>query len=545
MMSRRSRLAIVLALLVPALAAAQEFTEFNLGVGTLPWNVTYGPDGNIWWTEYNAGKIGTLVPSTGAVTEFPLPSSSSNPIGIASGPDGNVWFTEESGNAIGRITPAGTITEFSIPHSGSYPIGIVTGPDGNLWFAEYSGLSIGRITAAGVITEFSLPVTGAGPEYLAVGPDGNIWFTEQNANKIGVMTTSGSLLAEYPVPSGASGPAQLAAGPDGNVWFTEYNTGKIGRVSTAGVIAEFVLPNTPAQPMGITGGADGNVWFADNSGFIGSITPAGAVTEYGIPTLGGEPNGIASDASGNLWFTEVTGAKIARFTLPPACAAPGPPVLNVNGAASASINAGDTYTLAWTDTLAAAGEPGQYEVKVSADGGTTYTHVTTVAATTYQHTTIANDAGRTFLFTVTAEPDCGPSADAAVSTPVTLTVNAPTTGCTPSDTTLCLNSARFQVQVTWTDFQGNTGTGHVVPGVSSDDSGIMWFFGPSNWELLIKVLNGCVVNGHYWVLGAASTNVQYVITVTDTQSGAVRQYSNPLGTASPAITDASAFLACP
>jgi hypothetical protein len=111
--------------------------------------------------------------------------------------------------------------------------------------------------------------------------------------------------------------------------------------------------------------------------------------------------------------------------------------------------------------------------------------------------------------------------------------------------TLCLQGGRFNVSVQWTDFQGNTGFGSVVSGASSTNSGVMWFFSPSNWELLIKVLNGCGVNGHYWVFGAAATDVEYTIQVTDTQTGEVRTYTNPLGTTSPAITDAAAFAACP
>ena len=46
------------------------------------------------------------------VIEFPVPESNSSlPISIASGPDGNLWFTEPAANKIGRITtgvPDGT-----------------------------------------------------------------------------------------------------------------------------------------------------------------------------------------------------------------------------------------------------------------------------------------------------------------------------------------------------------------------------------------------------------------------------------------------------
>jgi plastocyanin len=125
-------------------------------------------------------------------------------------------------------------------------------------------------------------------------------------------------------------------------------------------------------------------------------------------------------------------------------------------------------------------------------------------------------------------------------------VNIPVaTTCTADSNTLCLNGGRFQVRAQWTDFQGHTGLGNVVPGVSSDSSGLFWFFNSNNWEMLVKTLNGCGVNAHYWVFGAATTNVQYTLTVTDTQSGQVKTYSNPLGTSSPAITDSGAFSTCP
>jgi hypothetical protein len=117
-------------------------------------------------------------------------------------------------------------------------------------------------------------------------------------------------------------------------------------------------------------------------------------------------------------------------------------------------------------------------------------------------------------------------------------------GCTPDANTLCLNNGRFEVIVQWTDFQGNTGLGNVVP-FGSSDSGLMWFFNSNNWEMLVKVLNGCGLNNHYWVFAALTTNVQYTIQVTDTATGQILQYSNPLGNPSPAITDAAAFATCP
>ncbi len=86
------------------------------------------------------------------MTEFPVPSPSSYLLGdITAGPDGNLWFTEfESASGtgqIGRITPGGQVTLFPLPMSGSKPGGITAGPDGNLWFTDAGLGQIGRITS--------------------------------------------------------------------------------------------------------------------------------------------------------------------------------------------------------------------------------------------------------------------------------------------------------------------------------------------------------------------------------------------------------------
>ncbi|HUP24375.1 MAG TPA: hypothetical protein VNB06_15695 [Thermoanaerobaculia bacterium] len=115
--------------------------------------------------------------------------------------------------------------------------------------------------------------------------------------------------------------------------------------------------------------------------------------------------------------------------------------------------------------------------------------------------------------------------------------------CVDSATAICLNN-RFLAEVTWTDFEGASGAGTVAP-LRSADSGLFWFFGPDNWELLVKVLDGCGFNDRFWVLGAATTNVEYTLTITDTETEAVWTRTNPLGVSSPAIADIDAFAGCP
>jgi pimeloyl-ACP methyl ester carboxylesterase len=111
--------------------------------------------------------------------------------------------------------------------------------------------------------------------------------------------------------------------------------------------------------------------------------------------------------------------------------------------------------------------------------------------------------------------------------------------CVTSRQALCLQEGRFRVTGTWATASGS-GPARTVPG-ESRDAGLFWFFGPDNWEVQVKVLRGCLINQHYWVFLAASTDVEYTITVEDLEAGMSREYGNALGEAARAIRDVQAF----
>ena len=90
----------------------------------------------------------------------------------------------------------------------------------------------------------------------------------------------------------------------------------------------------------------------------------------------------------------------------------------------------------------------------------------------------------------------------------------------------------------------NSGPASAVP-IAANDSGLLWFFAPDNWELLVKVLNGCSLTSAYWVFLAATTDVEYTLTVTDTQTGKVAVYFHALHAAAQSVTDTGALTSCP
>ena len=104
--------------------------------------------------------------------------------------------------------------------------------------------------------------------------------------------------------------------------------------------------------------------------------------------------------------------------------------------------------------------------------------------------------------------------------------------------------SQTSVRVVWTlpeGGDGTTGAGKVVY-EGTNDSGLFYFFEPGdNWEVLIKVLNGCGLNDRVWVYGASATTLGYSIRVTDTETGEVRNYRKDPGEPAAAISDMGAF----
>ncbi|HEX2254352.1 MAG TPA: Calx-beta domain-containing protein [Thermoanaerobaculia bacterium] len=148
-------------------------------------------------------------------------------------------------------------------------------------------------------------------------------------------------------------------------------------------------------------------------------------------------------------------------------------------------------------------------------------------------------------FTVTLANATG---GATVGNPGTATVTVfdNDSPCIEDGQTLCLNGDRFEVRAEFdppNDADTELDPANAVE--LTDDTGYLWFFNQQNVEAVVKVLDACGVNNHYWVFAGGLTNVEVEITVRDTQTGSVATYANPQQTPFQPIQDTSAFATCP
>jgi len=232
-------------------------TEFPLPppLGTAPLNPTgivAGPDGNIWFTHPGANAIGVMSTSGTLLATYSSPTANTGPDLIIAGPDGNMWIAEGNGptNYIAKSTLSGAITEFAVPTLSSNGLGgtiggIATGQDGNIWFTEKVASKIGRITLSGVFTEWAYATGIYRFQRVTTTPDGFLWIAEaattaSQPSEIAKMNTLGSILAEYTIPETGACPTApffcgirgMTVGPDNNVWFTDEGNDAVGMITT-------------------------------------------------------------------------------------------------------------------------------------------------------------------------------------------------------------------------------------------------------------------------------------------------------------------------
>jgi hypothetical protein len=132
---------------------------------------------------------------------------------------------------------------------------------------------------------------------------------------------------------------------------------------------------------------------------------------------------------------------------------------------------------------------------------------------------------------------CAGNVDGAAQPPVT---PAP---CSAGGDRLCLSGGRFRVEVAARDPRtSNTGAGVSIP-----QSDLFGYFAipaltgnASNPEVFVKVLDGRVINGFYWIFFSGLTDLEYTMTVTDTVTGTVKKYTKAGGSACGAF-DTKAF----
>lgn len=231
-----------------------------------PRGIAVGPDKKIWYADYFS-VVGTLTNllQTATVVKYATPGF--HPFRIVAGPDGNLWVTlpatDNIHDAIGKMSTSGVLTTYPVPTTSSGVWGIAVGPDGKIWFSEIRAHKVGKLDPnTGAIVEY--PVGDFFPANIAWAK-GLLYMTGSATKTIGVMNTAGQFSERS--DTGLSDAEDLGIGPDGNIWIDglEFQHLALVRFKDGSFHLHrypTVLPNSPPAG-GLVAGPDGNVWLVD------------------------------------------------------------------------------------------------------------------------------------------------------------------------------------------------------------------------------------------------------------------------------------------
>jgi virginiamycin B lyase len=164
-------------------------------VGSFPHGPTIGLDGKFWFCLFSGNQIGNI-DTSGTYTATNLPQSSSG-CGVTTPAVyqsvNQECFTENTVNKIGCIPignqTTGAITQFNIPTATSNTWGITTGADGNLYFGERDTNIVGMVTMATgkIVNEWPLPNGGTSPNKICLAFSNYLVFTEHVTDNVDVL----------------------------------------------------------------------------------------------------------------------------------------------------------------------------------------------------------------------------------------------------------------------------------------------------------------------------------------------------------------------
>lgn len=310
-----------------------------------------------------------------------------NPFGVVRGPDGAIWFCEYDGHTVRRVTADGSVqTRVGTGQAGyggdggpaaraslNKPHEIRFDRDGNLFIADTFNHVIRRVDReSGVISTYAGtgqegysgddgPATGAQfkqPHSIQFGPDGHLYVCDTGNHVLrridterGMISTIGGTGKPGPTPDGSlitetplHGPRSLDFDRDGRLWLAtregnqvfriRLDTGRVEHMAGTGARG-FSGNGGPAReatlsgPKGIAVSAEGLVYLVDTeSHSIRVVDPRTGQLDVWVgtgqrgdgpdgPALEcrlARPHGIWLDADGSAWIGDSENHRVRKVT---------------------------------------------------------------------------------------------------------------------------------------------------------------------------------------------------------------------------------------
>lgn len=171
-----------------------------------------GPDGKIYVSDYNSGKIYKM--DIDGSNKIDFKTGLNQPIGLAFDGSGNLIVAEHAGSKIGKLDTSANYT--SIKNSG---MGLLTGTaidsNGKIFTVDYSNGRVYKMDADGSnFTTFATGFTTSSIIGLCIDGSDNLYVSDRSNNKISKITSAGTVSTFATVTS----PTWVSMGEDGYLY---------------------------------------------------------------------------------------------------------------------------------------------------------------------------------------------------------------------------------------------------------------------------------------------------------------------------------------
>jgi streptogramin lyase len=225
------------------------YTEYDLPRETIsPHDVIVDRNGMVWYSSFGEQNLGRLDPSTGKVTEFPVPEHKpgfpTGLLGLRSDRDGNLWLGNMYQATIARFDRSTETFKFW-PLQGDENIDAAqinmvspqsSNVDGKVWAQNNGFAGVHRLDVATGKLETWEPFKGVpGPHNIYdVIPDSrnNVYFTDFRQRHIGRIDAKSGEIKLYEIPTPNSAPRRGTMDAQDRLWFGEYRGDRIGMLDT-------------------------------------------------------------------------------------------------------------------------------------------------------------------------------------------------------------------------------------------------------------------------------------------------------------------------
>jgi sugar lactone lactonase YvrE len=336
-----------------------------------PTGVTLGPDGSVYVSEFQGGRVRKIDP-TGKMTTVTgsgnvllngetgpaLLSGIMGPAALIFDKKGNLYIAEQLGNRVRKINKKGEISTFAgtgqtdpvrdgvqaTQSAVNGPNGLAFDQNGNLFVSEFLGNRIRKITPDGIITTVGGtgkvkstgdggPATKAGiygPTGITFDSRGNLYIAEIIGNRVRQISPDGTIST---LADKINGPSSLAFDREGNLLIAEHFGERLLRREPNGTISTLINtdvyglavdPDNTIRVAQITVGRVGRVErqaatsSAPGAQLFALIFDAGVARKVeendrpGTQVTLKMPAGVTYDTAGNLYIAEITGNRIRR-----------------------------------------------------------------------------------------------------------------------------------------------------------------------------------------------------------------------------------------